>query len=109
MEFEIENGILKKYHGAESDTEVTVPDGIDIIGHDSFYNCRETNIEARAFFECTINSLSYRRRRYKNIRTVAEKLLTKKEIRRISNFIKYADEKNQKEISDFLTEYKDKL
>ena len=39
MEFEIQNGVLKKYHEEEGITDVTIPDGVTSIGNSAFENC----------------------------------------------------------------------
>ena len=59
-DFVIENGVLKKYTGTESD--VTVPDGVTEIGNRAFFNCKSltgitipegvTSIGKQAFFSC---------------------------------------------------------
>lgn len=41
MEFEIENGVLKKYNGYFGVTEVVIPNGITEIGSDTFRTCRK--------------------------------------------------------------------
>lgn len=59
-EFEIENGVLVKYHGEGG--AVTVPDGVTTIGKEAFYYAHVTSvklpesvteIEYEAFYECT--------------------------------------------------------
>lgn len=37
-DFEVENGVLKKYHGSAEN--VVIPQGITVIGNDAFYNCK---------------------------------------------------------------------
>ena len=60
-EFEIENGILKKYHGSAAD--VVIPDGVTIVGEGAFFGCKSltsvvipdgvTTIGYAAFNTCT--------------------------------------------------------
>ena len=64
-EFEIENGVLLKYHGARAD--VTVPEGVTQIGKDAFHDCWTlrsvfipdgvTQIGAGAFENSTVTSI----------------------------------------------------
>ena len=63
MEFEIQNGVLKKYHEEEGITDVTIPDGVTSIGNSAFENCSNltkihipdsvTSIGDVAFFCCS--------------------------------------------------------
>lgn len=63
QEFEIEDGVLKKYHEQEGKTTVVVPDGVTTIGDSAFMNCKNlikivlpdsvTIIDCKAFFKCT--------------------------------------------------------
>ena len=41
-EFEIEDGILKSYHG--NDTDIIIPEGVKRIGYKAFYNCGLTSV-----------------------------------------------------------------
>ena len=67
VDFEIENGVLKKYSGTEKN--VIIPDGVTGIGDSAFAYCRDitnimipdsvTSIGERAFQNCS-NLISLR-------------------------------------------------
>ena len=41
MSFQIENGLLIKYHPENGETDIVIPDGVTTIGRCAFYDCRK--------------------------------------------------------------------